>query len=73
MRHEKLSIEYHPPLNMPEAHVEWDHRYSDVLRRLLVDVGQLQPRMVLLLPSFERLLGRVGRILVLLVGEKFIK
>ena len=58
---------------MPETHVERNDCHSDVLRRLLVDVGQLQPGMVFLLPGLQSLLGCVGRVLVFLVGEKFIK
>ena len=61
------------PLNMPETHVERNDCHSDVLRRFLVDVGELQPGMVLLLPGLQGLLGGVGRVLVLLVGKKFIK
>ena len=58
---------------MPETHVERNDCHPDVLRRLLVDVGQLQPGMILLLPGLQSLLGGVGRVLVFLIGKKFIK
>ena len=43
-------------LALPVAHVEGDDRHPDVVSRLLVHVGQLQPRVVLLLPRPQRLL-----------------
>ena len=58
---------------MPETHVEWNDCHADVLRGLLVNVRQLQPGMILLLPGLQCFLSRIGRVLVFLVGEKFIK
>ena len=61
------------PLNMPETHVEWNDCHTDVLCCLLVNIRQLQPGMVLLLPGLQGLLSGVGRVLAFLVGQKFIK
>ena len=61
------------PLNMPETHVEWNDRHPDVFRGLLVNIRQLQPGMILLLPGLQGLLSCIGRVLVFLVGQKFIK
>lgn len=38
-------------LRFPAAHVEGSDRDADLLRRLLVDVGEFQPGMIPLLPS----------------------
>ena len=50
------------PLNMPETHVEWNDCHPDVLRGLLVNVRQLQPGMILLLPGPQCVLARERRI-----------
>ncbi len=49
-------------LILPVAHVEGDDCDSDILRCLLVDVGQLQPRVVLLLPRSKSFVGTEWRI-----------
>lgn len=41
----------------PHAHVEGDHSDTDVLRGLPVDVRQLQPGVVLLLPRLQGVSG----------------
>lgn len=59
-KHQKSKKKKDSPLcslTHPHAHVEGDHSDTDVLRGLPVDIRQLQPGVVLLLPGLQGVSG----------------